>query len=94
MRGITGPGSDSPRPLDVAAAYKSGGVSPGPRERGPVVWKLEVDVLDVEGLEHMGAARALSGVTTAPEAVKTRFDRRQDQPEVALLLRPVPWQIS
>jgi penicillin-binding protein 1A len=32
-------------------------------------------------------ALALSGVTTAPEAVKTRFDRTQDQPQVALLLR-------
>ena len=32
-------------------------------------------------------ALALSGVTTAPEAVKTRFDRTQDQPQVAQLLR-------
>ena len=32
-------------------------------------------------------ALALSGVTTAPEAVKTRFDRTQDQPQVARLLR-------
>ncbi len=32
-------------------------------------------------------ALALSGVTTAPEAVKTRFDRTQDQQQVAQLLR-------
>src|SRR6476660_3101147 len=32
-------------------------------------------------------ALALSGVTTAPEAVTTRFDRTQDQPQVARLLR-------
>ena len=32
-------------------------------------------------------ALALSQVTTAPEAVETRFDRELDQPRVATLLR-------
>jgi hypothetical protein len=32
-------------------------------------------------------ALALSQVTTAPDAVKTRFDRAQDQQQVAELLR-------
>ncbi|HEY4861536.1 MAG TPA: hypothetical protein VII14_16560, partial [Xanthobacteraceae bacterium] len=32
-------------------------------------------------------ALALSQVTTAPEAITTRFDRETDQPRVAVLLR-------
>ena len=34
-----------------------------------------------------GTALALSQITTAPDAVKTQFDRVQDQQQVAQILR-------
>jgi hypothetical protein len=38
-------------------------------------------------VKMFGTALALSQITTAPDAVKTQFDRVQDQQQVAQILR-------